>query len=259
VLRVHFIRLLESPYLYFSILIGIIITTFQYILSLGFLSYSDIPMSSYLTWLSSTGFNPMTSIFLLILPILAALPYGAQLRLDVKTGYFDLSIHKSTRGKYYTSIYLINAFAGFFVILVPVTWNFLLHSLTYKAITPNPMLYYSHVPESRTTLFYHLFFNFPVVNTIIYILLFGLVGSVMATLALSSGFFAKNKLIIFSIPFVFQLFLSLLPSGLFINPQDFLLSVSISVVQLGGVIKFFLVTLFLTSIVFFLGKIKYEK
>ena len=259
--RVHFMRLIESKSLYFSLLIGLLITTGQYVfVSLDVRSFTQgvIPKSSYLTWLGANGFDQITTIFLFILPILAALPYGAQLQSDIHYGYYELSSSKISKRKYLSSIYIVNAIAGFLAIIIPVMFNFFLHSLTYKAIVPNPMLYYGYVPEQNTTLSNYLFFNHPFINTLMYIVLFGLVGSAMAMLSLSSGFFTKKKLIIFSIPFAFQLILFILPTDISLNPMEFLPSVSTRTVQFEGVIGFFLGILFLCSIFIYLGKRRNE-
>lgn len=257
--RVHLQRLFENRAFYVSLFIGICLTTSQFIFSVinsNSFPSGSIPKSSYLTWLGANGFDTATTIYLFLLTLLAAIPYGAQLYIDKKTGYYELVISKSSKLKYHSSIATVNFIAGWLVVSLPVLFNFYLHSLKFRAIKPNPVLYYDKVPGEFSTLFYNLFNEHPLIHTVIYIGLFGLVGSMMAAVSLASSLVIQKKIFIYATPFIFQLLLFSFPISISLNPMEFLLTVSTSVVQLKGVCIFFILSTLLCSSFYFLGMMR---
>jgi hypothetical protein len=215
-----------------------------------------VPASSYLSWISAKGNDISSYFYFLIFPFLAALPYSGQLHTDIHSGYYELAISKSSKYNYYISMIGVNVIAGFIVVSLPVLINFYLHCLSFKAIPPHPALYYGDVVlDNQSTLFYELFQTQPLLTTLIYIVLFGLVGSMMALTALASSLVIKKKIIIYAVPFIYQLLLSIVPSLVYSYPGRFLQITGDGVKQ-SGVGMFFFITILLCLLFYLIGKRK---
>jgi len=259
---VQFQRLIHSKFFYISLLVGSIITISQYVQTAwtiirGEALYgkaSTIPDSAYLLWLN-TSLSEITNLFLMLLPVLAVLPYSLQLLVDKKTNYSQLMIMKSGKYKYLFSMLTMSAFSGFLVVAIPIFVNFLLFSLTFPAISPNPFVYYIYGIDAYDTLFFNLRLNAPLIHTMIYIFLSGLVGSLFAVFTTTLCLYFRYTLIILAIPLFINLLISVVDESftMAVSPLNFLkMTVSLPV-HLWDVLLFALLMIFLTCILLGIG------
>ncbi|MFC4387880.1 hypothetical protein ACFOZ1_08655 [Gracilibacillus marinus] len=250
-LSVQFKRLFYSKYFYLSLIIGSLIAIFQYaqITSMVFADLKDralsghspaIPDSSYLLWMYSS-LSEIANLSLVLLPILAVIPYGIQLLTDRKTNYAQLMIMKAGKHRYLFSMLAVSAAAGFLVIVLPLLLNFLLFAITFPSIAPNQFLYYMYSPGSYQVLFFDLHQSFPFLHTMIYITLAGLVGGFFAMFATSLGLIVRFQLLLVVVPLLFTFILSMIDEFLQLSlaPYDFLHMVNALPTELFYVYIFF--------------------
>ncbi|PAD20156.1 hypothetical protein [Terribacillus saccharophilus] len=208
-LAVQFQRLLHSKFFYISILIGSIITILHYIQTGATVGEgSIIPESAYLLWMNSS-ISEITDLFLMLLPILAVMPFSTQLIEDKKTNYHLLMIMRTSKKKYLFTILITSSVAGFLAIVIPIVINFFLFTLTFPAIPPDPFIYYTEGLFSFETFFYNWQLNYPLIHSIFYIFLSGLVGSVFAIFSVGLCLYFRFTLIVLAIPIVISLLFSL--------------------------------------------------
>lgn len=261
-LKVQFQRLLQSKYLYISLILGCVLTTLHYFQIMRTLVYNDmsdlnksvIPETAYLLWLNSNG-TEVANLFLFILPVLAILPFGTQLLSDIKANYHQLMIMRSSKFMYLQSMVMISAVGGFMVIVIPLALNFLLFILTFPAISPDPFIYYMDGVYSFKTLFFTWQLNHPFLHTLFYIFLSGVSGGLFASLAASLALYFKFSILLLVTPLFFSLLFSALSEllDLAIAPMKFLDISSRMPVELWGVGLFAFVSVLCTGILLFLG------
>lgn len=264
-IAIQFQRLLHSKYFYISLIIGSLISVFHYFQTTLTIIGGEkaeelygkqvtIPDSAYLLWLNAS-MSEITDMFFMLLPILAVLPFSIQLLVDKKANYYQLMMMRSGKYQYLFSMIIISGIGGFLVIVIPLLLNFLLFSLTFPAISPDPFVYYVYGIFSFNTLFFNFQLNNPLIHTLIYILLSGFIGSLFASLALVLGLFFRFTLIVLVFPVVINILISF--SGEFLNigisPMIFLDMSNRVPVNLWGVLLFCLCMIICSAILFFIG------
>jgi hypothetical protein len=263
-LIVQFKRLLNNRLFYISLFLGSIITVLHY-LQITMNIYGNqlsIPDSAYLLWLNSNSrLSDITKLFFILLPILAVLPFSIQLLIDKKTNYYQLIMIKSGKYKYLLSMLTISSIGGFLVIAIPISINFLLFSITFPYITPDPFIYYTDGLSSYKTLFFYLQLNYPLIHTLIYILLSGIVGSIFALFAAVLCLYLRFSLIILVTPLFINLLMSFLGEffGVSLSPIYFLEMSSELPVYLWSVLVYCSFMIICTIILFIIGVRRLEK
>ncbi|WP_382360273.1 hypothetical protein [Lentibacillus kimchii] len=191
----------------------------------------------------------------MLVPILAALPFSTQFLVDRKTNYYELMMMRSGKYKYLFSMLAVSAFAGFLAIAIPLLINFLLFSLTFPAIHPDPFVYYTQGLFSFKTLFYSLQLNFPLIHTLFYIFLSGIIGSLFAVFSAALCLHIRFSLISLVIPVIISILISglseLVEVGL--SPIDFLDMNATAPVYLWCIALFGILMIMLTFILAIIG------
>lgn len=256
---IQFQRLLHSTNFYLSLGIASLLAITQYIVAAvplldGMDSSTIIPPSAYLLWLNSS-ISEITNLFLLILPILAIVPFSMQLLVDKKSKYYQLMMMRSGKFNYLFSMVAVSSLAGFIVIAIPLLLNFFLFSLTFMAIPPNPIIHYVDGIYGFKTLFFSLQLNHPLLHILLYIFLSGVVGSLYACLATTFALFFNFSLIVLVIPMIFHLIVHVVnePINVAISPINFLNISSRVPVHLWSVSLFCVFVLLCIIILFVIG------
>ncbi|CAN2248775.1 membrane protein [Bacillus vallismortis] len=220
-------RLLKSKTLYFSLISSTLIVLYQYLNIAVFDNHSNLPYevhkSPFLSNILQGNSVIPSTVWLMILPILATLPIASLYRFDVNSGYFMNTIMKTTKGKYFNTLIVFNFLCSFFVIIIPLSINLYLFMMTYPSIKPDGIINYMQNVVSNGSDLANIYYEHPLLYTLILILINGLYGAVLSTIGLSFSFFIKKTYFVYIIPFVVNLIgITILNPDY--NPQRYIIS-----------------------------------
>ncbi len=192
-------RILKGKMFWLSLFIMLVIITAQYISMLvttkGFNDTGIIKVSPYLSnILYFTRLPFYSEFYLLIFPIISAMAVAGIYRIDKNYGFIYPVISKMGTGYYFKLLYFINFIVSFFIISVPLLFNFYLYAMTYPTVAPHPVLNYMAATVSPTAQFHTVYYEYPTLYFLMYVFLNGLYGAVLSSLALSVSFFYKTSL-----------------------------------------------------------------
>lgn len=202
-------RLLKSKTLYFSLIFSTLIVLYQYLDIVVFNNHSNLPYevhkSPFLSNLLQGNSVIPSTVWLMILPILATLPITSIYRFDVNSGYFMNTIIKTTKSKYFNTLIVFNFLCSFLIIIIPLSINLYLFLMTYPSIKPDGIINYMQNVVSNGSDLANIYYEHPLLYTLILILINGLYGAILSTVGLSFSFFIKKTYFVYIIPFVVNL------------------------------------------------------
>lgn len=173
-----------------------------------FISNPILPVYSFFSaWLGGDMLSLASTMFFYFLPVGAALPYAWSYHKERKCGYIKNVITRTSRKNYYISKSIAVFSSGVIVVLIPYIVNILMVSAFIPYYEPwagynlYNLVYFG-------TLWSNLFFENPIIYTILYVLLNALYGGIFALLSFSISCYIKNV-----IPTIFGPFLLMILSG----------------------------------------------
>lgn len=194
---------------FISIFIGVLITGSQIFtwalpsskwLDNYLLGKGEYPVSLFNTWIGATGQTFQLTLFFMVLPILACIPYSGSCFVDHECGYQMHILTKSGKYHYYaakcTAVYL----SGGIAVLIPLVVNLIATAMIVPALIPEA--------SSRTfPIFEHsmwsgLFYTHPFYYTAGYFLLIFLYAGLFALWGILASFYLKNKYMVLLLPFI---------------------------------------------------------
>lgn len=181
------------------------------------------PHTVFNKWIGGEDYTLWHYAFFMVLPILAAMPLGASLFLDVKSGIVKNYFIRSQKEKYYAAKYLMTFLSSGFVIFFGVFLNLFLASMTLPSILPEASTGTYYV--DGTGILAELFYSKPYVYCVIYLAMIFVFSGLIGCLSLSVGTLADNVFTIILLPFVLYLFLYAIciePSTYGFSPINFL-------------------------------------
>lgn len=152
-------------------------------------------------WMGTKAANNVFSyLFAVIVPVLAAIPYGATYLTDVKSGLVNQITARVKKSSYYLAK-LITAFvSGGTVAVVPVFFNLLMCMCVLPWGTP---IYSTHYfPVGTENVFADLFYTHPVIYLIIYFAFSFIVAGLFNCLCMTFVYFVDNIFVILLVPFI---------------------------------------------------------
>ncbi len=220
-------RILKGRMFWLSLFIMFVIVSTQYIsmyvTTKGFNDAGIIKVSPYLSNILHFNRLPFYSEFyLLIFPMLSAMAVSGIYRIDKNYGFIYSVISKMGTRHYFRLLYCINFIVSFFIISLPLLFNFYLYAMTFPSVAPHPVLNYMAATVSPTAQFNTVYYEYPTLYFLMYVFLNGLYGAIFSSLALSVSFFIKRVYFIYLVPFVLHIFW-LGIGKLILNPKDYLI------------------------------------
>ncbi len=160
---------------------------------------------SYEYWIEAYFFSPYSLAFFLLLPILAAFPYGASYFYDIKSGYIKSEIIRSSKTSYYFSKYIAISVSSFLIIVIPLLLNLFL------AMTELP----SNIPDiasgtssiTNCSILSSLYYSYPLIHALFFIILGGIFGSLFGLISFIISDFTENSIVVLLFPFILNIFL----------------------------------------------------
>lgn len=213
--RIEMDRLLKSKRFYISLLLGSGLALWHFfkwvfpvsrswdmVVAYG-KSTGLTPASAYESWMNISLFPMPSFLFLMVLPILAVLPYGLTYDNDRKSGWIK-NIYVRTERQSYMRVKLGLAFSsGMLVVIFPLVLNFLLA----MACLPlkNPQLC-SGLMRNRN-IWCDLFYQNPMCYVLLFTLLDGVYGGLMSMLAVLLSHSTDYGFLVGIMPFLYHMFL----------------------------------------------------
>lgn len=168
-------------------------------------SYLEPETSFLQVWIGQDRLTGCGDLFYLVLfPMLAAIPFAASHFREKKLGYDKLVISKIGRKKYFFNKYLVAFISGGIVVFIPPIISMLWSLTCYPVV---PLRSYAQTTVVRGDFLWTYFYNKPVM----YVLLFGVmnfvVGGSLAAAALSLTYYVESSFQLMILPMLINLIL----------------------------------------------------
>ncbi len=185
--------------------------------------YAITNMNIYTQWILYDRFSNYLYIFLFTMPLLCAFPYGASYYSDVRSGYINQLLTRCDMKTYTISKYFATFISGGAVITIPLILQFLILMLIFPLQSPSR---FSTPISGEPTFCIDLFFDYPILHTLLWCLIVFVVAGLLATLALVVSRGVYNYFGIILTPFLISFILIFVSNICGENEIAFLSSIS---------------------------------
>lgn len=151
-------------------------------------------------WIGGDYVTVTSTLYFLLLPILAALPYGQSYYSERKTGYIKNIVSRTKKQYYHYAKFVAVFISGGIVIVVPLAINFLIVALYVPATTPD-LFYDMYYMVIFPHMWANLLYTHPYVYVLLYLLLDFVFAGIISTLSLMCSYIVKNRFLVILIPF----------------------------------------------------------
>lgn len=165
----------------------------------GYMTYTPTALQIWMPNRNKAG--KFFFLLLTIMPLLTVIPYGASYVNDVKSGLINQFAGRVKR-KYYYCSKLITAFvSGGTIAVIPYVFNL----IWCMCCIPwgNPAYASGHYPVNEQTFLGDMYYLYPVLYIIIYLLYTFVVFGLLNCLALSYTYIDYNPFMVLLLPFIF--------------------------------------------------------
>lgn len=209
-----FQRVLSSKSFYFIIVVGIAISVLQIYQEAHFFSNDlrynyGVQFTPYQSWIEFGISSSYRYLLFLLLPIIAAIPFADLYAKDQQTGYLKAILSKGKMKQYFKGLYITNFIVAGSVIVIPLLVNIYFAFITLPNIKPDPIV--DGLPlDELNSFFPSLYYSFPFIHMLFYVLLAFLFAGMYATICLSVSLFVKSRFFILVSAFVMNMALTLI-------------------------------------------------
>ena len=208
--------------------------------------------SPYTNWIGGDYQYSMTSLFYLLLPLMASLAFGWSFCIEKKSGYIKNVVTGTKKIHYFLAKYISVFLSGGAVIAIPLIVNFLTVACFIPAYQPD--IFYSIYYSMHYHFLSELFYSAPLLYVLYVIALDFVFSGLIAAASMALTFFVKNRFAVVLLPFLLLLGIQYLQDILYsvfqisISPIEFLKGYTMQWV-IGWVILFWIIVLFLLTFV----------
>ncbi|MDD7403789.1 MAG: hypothetical protein SO170_06435 [Butyribacter sp.] len=175
----------------------------DFMLSNGDYAIGIYPNVVYESFIGGEGYTVFNQIYYYLFPIFAALPFATSFFGDENSGYVKNILVKTKKKTYMISKFFSTFASGAIASVFPLVCSFFLASLCFPFLNPNQMTYQSAVQD--ITMLSEFYYTKTWLYLLCYLGIDMLFGGMLATLALSISYFAKNYLVVLFSPFLIYL------------------------------------------------------
>lgn len=156
-------------------------------------------------WMGGTPSSVQSYYYFIIIPLLAALPYGASMYQDLKSKYVNTIYIRMEKSNYLFIKWCVLFLTGGSAAVFPAIFNLFL----YMNVFPMSPIQIgdSMFPILDTGIFSQLFVEHPLLFNLFYFVLIFIIGGLYATFCLSIAFIAEYEFIVLFSPFIMNFFL----------------------------------------------------
>lgn len=262
-LKLELSRALHSRLLPAALIVGLLIAVSHYLFVVleyrGYMEAADLwtadahPFSVFGSWLGGDPFHMQSSLYFILLPALASLPYADSFFLDRKSGYIKQIVTRTKKSRYLAAKYIAVFIVAGLTVVLPLLVNLGLTAATLPSLLPQ--ITWGNFTIGANHLWAETFYTQPYLYVAGYLGLIFLFSGLFAAIALAVSFVSENRFIVMLSPFLTGLFvlslLSLLGESRY-SPLDFLNPASAHDTGLLAILAEALTLLLVTGGVFFL-------
>lgn len=265
-LKFEFLRLFKSKWLYISMLIGIALSVWLVILSVGFhnvemkmLSIGGaedatyfFPMSVFTSFIGIEYSTLPTAILFAIFPILVTMPFSASFCEDKESGYLKNIFIRTKKTNYFLAKYITVFTSGVVIVMTIFIFSLVLTMMFIPAIMPEVSSNTFPVSNSNY-LWSGVYRQYPYLYLLLYSLLDAVFLGLISTISLAVSTFIKHKFAALAVPMVLYVGINyvfgLLTLGDFM-PEQFLRQYQPVIISLHVIIIEAVILLIITAGVF---------
>lgn len=245
--------------------IGVLIIIFQIIQTItpALLENNVFQDSPYTKWIGIDPFNMASTLFFMVIPLLATIPASNLLRQDLNSGFFyQIKIRRNLRNILfgYGSLAFV---MGFLVILLPLLINLLIYFMLLPNVQPDNLLNNNLLVFNQNTLLVTLYYQHPFVHATLSILFASFWGGLFATFTVGISMWIKNSFVVLAAGFFVEITLLILnaflrlPGMLSYVPSDFIKETSTaSNINMTVAIGMTIFGVIISGVLFSIGKRK---
>ncbi len=217
--KIELRRLIRSKGLYLSLMIGMVLAIWHFIKwniptyllwkdvydFSAFDKYGVYIPTAYEMWMNNDIFSTPTYLFLLFLPIMAVLPYATTYHTDQASGWIKNLSVRMEKKEYIRVKLTVSFMSGMLVIMIPLIIQFLMVACCFPLKHPQKIGSYTLVGVQN--IWNNLFYTHPMLYTILFTILNGIYGGMMAVLSMLLTHATNKRALIGIMPFIYHLFL----------------------------------------------------
>lgn len=151
-------------------------------------------------WMGQDYASVFQTLFYLLLPVIAVLPYGASLYQELSSGYLKNVYTRISRGSYLACKYVAAFIGGGTCVAAPLLLSLLISALYLPNLPQNVFMLQATL--RNTSLWVDIYFGAPHLYALLFILLAFIFGGLMAVLAIGISQFANNVFTVWLFPFL---------------------------------------------------------
>ncbi|WP_174616264.1 hypothetical protein [Virgibacillus ihumii] len=195
-------RVISRPVLYVLLFTGFVLALLPVIATWPGNVTSDYyvfyPRNPFVSWMF---FGAATyNIYVLIFPLLAALPYADAYAQDYNSGLIKSILTKVKKRRYLNIRFMVNFIVGGAIAIFPPVINFLLEMMAFPLIENS--MYYGMNLVGVDSFTPGLFYNYPFLYILVRVIMLFLLGGMLASLGLALSTAVKNRYVILVFPFL---------------------------------------------------------
>ena len=204
-------KMLASRNWRLTLLLGAVIVIVHFIVIAVYVNemyYISVPTSSHPVGLSNIsllfcfmpadGMTTTARLFYIVMPVLAAFPFGASLYTERRNGYHRQVLPRIGKKLYLTAKFLVCALSGFMTVFILLTLDVMLCATVCPLVKISIIDLLSFVGQGSFAS--SLYYNYPALYIIACVLMSSVWGAVCAVTALSSSMFLSNSFLITIFP-----------------------------------------------------------
>ncbi|MGN0165027.1 MAG: hypothetical protein ACI39R_02490 [Lachnospiraceae bacterium] len=151
-------------------------------------------------WLGTNFQLLFNNLFYLLLPLFAAIPYGASYFSDLRSGYIKNICVKTSRKEYFTAKSIAVFCTAAAAVMIPLVLNFVLFMRVFPLRIPEKLLFYGGTVDAY--LFADVYYNSSLTYAIIFTLIDGLAAGIISLFSVCVADFCDSGFIAVTTPFV---------------------------------------------------------
>lgn len=193
-----------------SLIIGLIIVSAHLILQVlpsvhslnnYLLGKGEYPLSLFNTWIGGEGHSMQPSLFNMLIPLLAAIPFMNSYYVDNKSGYIKNVFMKIEKKKYFIAKFISVFLSAGIAVILPLLIDLLLTAMFMPALIPDASSMTFSLNAS--CMLSDLFYQSPFIYLLIYFCIVFMYAGLLGVLGLTISFFVNNSLFVILSPFMF--------------------------------------------------------
>ena len=162
------------------------------------------PHTWYEKWIGGEWWTLLSYVFFIIIPLLAAGPWGSSLHSDRKSGYTKNLFVKGKKSYYYISKYICSFLCGGVTVIAPLIVNILLSAATLPSLTPQAVTGTSTI--FANCMWSKLFYTTPNLYVLFYLVIIFTYSGLFSVLATVMGAITESGFVALVFPFIVNLF-----------------------------------------------------